>query len=94
MSRLHYKYVKGERDSAREEREELISCRNVNIHSGSISHLRVLVQMRTKESKGQKNKKINSFLLQIYFQLLSLYFDSDHEYRHTVAYFDRRTRLS
>jgi hypothetical protein len=37
-------------------------CRNVNIHSGSLSHLRGLVQMRTKENKGQmKNIWISVF---------------------------------
>ena len=34
--------------------------RNVYIHHGFISHLRGLVQMRTKENKGQKQKNFSS----------------------------------
>ncbi len=73
-------------------------CVNGCIHHGSISHLRALVQMRTKENKGQKKKNLKeldwfSFLLQIYFQPFLYYFHYDNEYRH-VSYFDRSTRLS
>ena len=82
----------------RASKEGMERCRNLYIYHGSISHLRGLVQVRTKENKGQKKK--NLLVLDYFFfsspnlfPALFLYFADDNEYRH-VLYFDRCTRLS
>jgi hypothetical protein len=75
----------------RASKEGMERCRNVYIHHGSNSHLRGLVQVRTKEN-NLCNLKFDSFLLHIYFQLFSYILMMIMNI--IIKYFNRCTRLS